>query len=640
VLTEPSLQGQWDESLEQAATLERVDPLTILRLTRTRAQRPLAPRELVAVERCARLPDGSLIAHGASVEHPPLESGGGGGGGVRAEALFTAVHVQPLSDESCKVTLAEAVDPKGTAAKLAARGGSSRLARSIHAVSELVRSAPGLVSRARAHLQRSDVPAILRLPARRTASPQPQPQPQPQQQQQQPQQQAADAKESEELFDWPVDALPDARMASFVRASEWTHTVAGLRSVLGAAGHVIGFVALRLRRLHYAMPLVFALQNALQESLALFVRASVGSARWESRRMELINRARGSGSNGVGVGVLGGAASPVDPRPLDCDDACALPVTDPRASLVISLYAFADQREILLGELSMSLDRLCDQKGHRGCFSLSGPHHIGDGKPTLLEADLCYRFSRVADVLSDYDAQLQSLNARREEPSIVDGPRDVAYSPENLVDAGMEALKALRPLHSSVAATVTVRSWQRPWLSAAVLALFVALFLWPPLFGLVLAALALLAWMLSFAENQLREGQNEFEPPLAAPSAVEQTRLRGELVDAVRRLEGRVPRAALQQMQDRLTALTRTARLLFGWLAWSDPDVALLVYALLLGASLVAHLFSFAWLLVTVVTVLFFWNNEPVLSLRWLAARTVAVRRRMRQRAALAAASR
>jgi hypothetical protein len=179
-----------------------------------------------------------------------------------------------------------------------------------------------------------------------------------------------------------------------------------------------------------------------------------------------------------------------------------------------------------------------------------------------------------------------------------------------------------------------VRSWQRPWLSAAVLALFVALFLWPPLFGLVLAALALLAWMLSFAENQLREGQNEFEPPLAAPSAVEQTRLRGELVDAVRRLEGRVPRAALQQMQDRLTALTRTARLLFGWLAWSDPDVALLVYALLLGASLVAHLFSFAWLLVTVVTVLFFWNNEPVLSLRWLAARTVAVRRRMRQRAA------
>ncbi len=115
VFSDLSDRKQWDEMFDDGIVIEVIDETLGIACTQFKLKAPMfvSARDLIVSGRTLYKPDGAVWIVSCSVEHDRAPKPGSGGF-VRAELKFGGTIIEPLDENSCRVTYTLASDPKGS----------------------------------------------------------------------------------------------------------------------------------------------------------------------------------------------------------------------------------------------------------------------------------------------------------------------------------------------------------------------------------------------------------------------------------------------------------------------------------------------------------------------------------------------
>jgi START domain/Integral peroxisomal membrane peroxin len=393
VFADQSNRAEWDEMFSHGRTLQQVDEHTNIYHHAMKAPWPVKARDMVLLNRTIVLADGTIFSYTTSVKHPscPEDSSY-----VRADLIFSALHIRPLNPNSCRVTYSVGVDVKGSLPQWVTDMTNVKQPLCIAAVRDLIARRPDMVSRVKSSIaaaQYAGVPAAAAAEASAAAS----------------EDQYADARVGSQPIEWDNKQTTQP-VFEVIRSKNRTRSlIEGARYFTAATAHALcsrsgplSLPPLQVGALSVRIVAVMHADDAVKSSRlrkpSLACRVGVGY------NVEVGRVVSTTKPDGVDMPVTEWVGYQPGARALSFGERFAFPIYNPNEFLFIQFMAEENKQDMILAQARVPLSDICDGQARRSWFKLQEPasFHHDRADVTMLCIDTHHAHSGVADIVSEF----------------------------------------------------------------------------------------------------------------------------------------------------------------------------------------------------------------------------------------------
>lgn len=579
VFTNSAVRPHWDEMFKKGGVVKKVDKVTSIVYEALKAPWPVSARDYVLLVRSTKLSDGSIFVYSRSLDENlvPEEKQF-----VRANMIYSALHIQPLTSSSCRVTYSLASDPRGSLPKYLINLSNVKQPLCIAAVADLIRRSPRMVHAIKHRIDTEKANEQLGV-----------------------------TRETRQAVETPwIPEEESKELVAFRAISKKDQWMRSLRAITGSEEPIqVGVLVVKVSQARGLAALTHALRQMPLSSLKFNVTVS---------SVQLGDAAQTFQTKNV---VVKRIKSDEELALVKWDENFSFPVYNPCSDLIVHLNAIADGETILLAELTIPLPSLQDQRRRIGWHALAGPHQYRPEDQALVQINSYFEYSRAADFAVEFTPQLSSPSSSNDakSESKKDGESTHAearpYDPQRMADNVMRLSRVVEPIFNFFSTLSSVRNWDQP----AVTGIFILILLlcathsWIIPFVLFLA----IGWQLAFdfAENRFQLALH------GTPQWVIQKRARAaardDLAAALKKHYdhpladsgmGGVPdeqlyKRTMAETQQSVVFVTEQLELVTSYFNWTDPEATFVSCVVVLLSFGLCFLIPFTYLVVSFLLV-------------------------------------